>query len=100
LSENRDGRASGLLSNEQSEQAARLKVMGQMVRSLIDSEDRKRSGMRWEDILGQSGSSGVHAKKAIEDLIDLKYVVRIKTLTDLYGTTFFGRKWLMELEKS
>jgi hypothetical protein len=65
------------LSNEQREQAARLKVMRQMVRSLIDSEDRKRSGMRWEDILGQSGSSGVHAKKAIEDLIDLKYVVRI-----------------------
>jgi hypothetical protein len=88
--------------------------MKDVVRSLIDSEDQSRSGMRWDDIMRQLSSGGAQAKKAIEDLIDLKYVVRIieggkeetkgdlriKMLTEVYGTTFFGRKWLAELEKA
>jgi hypothetical protein len=84
-----------------------------VVRSLIDSEERNRSGMRWDDIMKQFSSGGAQAKKAIEDLIDLKYVVRIieggkeeakgdlrvRMLVEVYGTTFFGRKWLAEQEK-
>lgn len=84
-----------------------------VVRSLIDSEDRNRSGMRWDEIMRQFSSCGGQARRAIEDLIDLKYVVRIieggkeeikgdlsvRMLTEVYGTTFFGRRWLAEQDK-
>jgi hypothetical protein len=101
------------MNEEQRENALRLSFMKGVVRSLIDSEDRNRSGMKWDDIMRQFSSGGAQAKKAIEDLIDLKYVVRIiekgneetkgdlciMMLTEVYGTTFFGRKWLAELER-
>jgi hypothetical protein len=101
------------MNEEQRENAVRLSLMKGVVRSLIDSEERNRSGMRWDDIMGQFSSGGAQARRAVEDLIDLKYIVRIieggkeetkgdlsvRMLTELYGTTFFGRKWLAEQEK-
>lgn len=114
MPESQGGHTFVLMNEEQKEQAARLMAMRQVVGSLIDCEERKNCGMKREDILGLFGSGGARAKKAIDDLVALKYVVcitengveetsgevRIKTLTERYGTTFFGRKWLMDLEKS
>ena len=88
--------------------------MRQIIRSLVDSEDRGRHGMKWEEIMINFRPGGSDLRKAVDDLISLKYVVcitdggegemsgevQIKTLCEVYGTTFFGRKWYSEQEKA
>jgi hypothetical protein len=100
------------MSEDQKAHAARLAVMRQIVRVLMDSEDRKWRGMKWEEILAHTGQDSANTRKAIDDLIALKYMVcttesgeeetsgdvRINKLSERYGTTFFGRKWLLEQE--
>jgi hypothetical protein len=101
------------VTDEQKARSARLEMMRKIVRSIIDSEERDKRGMRWDEIVNLPGLKGSNPKKAVEDLLALKYLVcttvrgleetsgdvRINRLCELYGTTFFGRKWLMELEK-
>ncbi len=86
-----------------------LKIIG----ALAESEDKHYRGMKWEEIL-QASPGMSRPRKAMDDLIALKYVVystesgdeetsgdvRIANLFDVYGTTFFGKKWLKEQEKS
>jgi hypothetical protein len=102
------------MNEEQKAQMVRLAVMHQIMRYLIDSEERKKRGMKWEEILANFGSANSNLRQAIDDLIALKYVVsttesseeeitgnvRINQLSERYGTTFFGRKWLSEQEES
>jgi hypothetical protein len=78
----------------------------------MDSEDKKKRGMGWGEIANLPGLGAANAIKAINDLLTLKYVVcttvsgieetsgdvHIIKLCDLYGTTFFGRKWFLESE--
>ncbi len=97
---------------EQKTQSARLTVMRKVLRSLMDSEDSMERGMGWSEIVILPGENGANVRKAINDLLTLKYIVcatesgieetwgevRIIKLCDLYGTTFFGRKWFLESE--
>ena len=112
MSDEPEAYASALMIEEQKAQSDRLAVMRQVVRSLIDSEDEKKYGLRWDEIAILPGLGGSNAKKAIYDLLTLKYVVvttvsgveetsgyvQINKLSELYGTTFFGRKWFLEEE--
>jgi hypothetical protein len=98
--------------DEQRTQLERLALMHRIVISLIDCEDRMKRGMRWDEIALLPGLGGVNVKKVLDDLLNLKYVVctteigieetvadvQINKLCELYGSTFFGRKWLKELE--
>ena len=97
---------------EQRTQSARLTVMRKVLRSLMDSEDSMERGMGWSEIVILPGEDGANVRKAINDLLTLKYIVcvtvsgieetsgdvQIIKLCDLYGTTFFGRKWFLESE--
>jgi hypothetical protein len=112
LTEDRGASASELTDGEQKTQTARLAAMRRIVGSLIDFEDRKKRGMSWTEIVALPGLGDSNSRKAIDDLQALKYVVcatvsgveetsgdvRINRLCELYGTTFFGRKWLIDLE--
>lgn len=100
------------MSEEQRAQSAHLAVMRQIIRVLVESEDRRFRGMKWDEILHASPGMS-RPIKAMDDLVALKYVVsstdsgdeetsgdvRITNLFEVYGTTFFGRKWLKEQEK-
>jgi hypothetical protein len=87
--------------------------MRKIIGTLVDSEDKNFRGMKWEEILRISPDMP-RPRKAMDDLIALRYVVsstevgneetagdvRITDLSEVYGTSFFGRKWLIEQEKS
>jgi hypothetical protein len=114
ITEDNTARVPSVIGEDQKERSARLAVMRYIVRSLVDSEERGRNGMKWNDILVNFRPGGADPRKAVDDLIALKYVVcitecnvvetsgdvHIKTLCEVYGTTFFGRKWLLEQERA
>jgi hypothetical protein len=113
MAKEKRGLAYALMNEEQRAQSAHLEVMRQIVKMLMDSEERKQRGMKRDEIVVQFNSDTINAIKALEDLIVLRYVVcttetdeeetsgdvHIKTLSELCATTFFGRKWLLEEQK-
>jgi hypothetical protein len=112
LSKSHGANASALMVEEQNTQTARLTLMRNVLRSLMDSEDGMERGMGWSEIVILPGENGANVRKAIDDLLTLKYIVcatvsgieetcgevRMFKLCELYRTTFFGRKWFLESE--
>ncbi len=100
------------MSEEQKAQSAHLEVMRKIIKVLVESEDKRSRGMKWEEIIHASPGMS-RPRKAMDDLIASKYVisstesgdeetsgdVRITNLFEVYGTTFFGRRWLKEQEE-
>ncbi len=113
MAKDKGGLAYALMNEEQRAQSLNLDIMRQIVKMLMDSEERKRRGMKRDEIVVQFNSDTINASKALDDLIVLKYVVcttetdeeetsgnvHIKKLGELCATTFFGRKWLLEEQK-
>jgi hypothetical protein len=110
LSEDLRACTSECMTEEQKVESIRLAAMRKIVGSLIDSEEQRKRGLMWKEIIALTDLGDSSARRAIEDLVALKYVVcttvsgieetsgavQIKKLCELYGTTFFGRKWLAE----